>query len=151
MRSQLNTKTRTLNYIAAFDHALLELVGASLANVDKNSLEYTKIAIKASHCHCGPIARYAENWFKTNGIPGAKFHSIEGHYVLLDEETGLLFDLESVGGKVNRVDMPIFERMMEIQIINRQHEECTKIRIDEIFNKSADKLLRQRRIALSVN
>lgn len=64
--------------------------------------------------HCGPIARLAEDWFKARGIAGARFHSLDGHYVLRDEETGVLFDLEAVGGRSDVTLLPIYERTIEM-------------------------------------
>ena len=130
---------RSLNYLLAFDFALEELAGIQLLAGRPFATDQALLAVRASHFHCGPIARLAEDWFRARGIAGARFHSLDGHYVLRDEETGLLFDLEAVGGRSDATLLPIYERTIEMgRLMSKGGYQ--KGKVDNLFDRYAESL-----------
>lgn len=121
---------------AAFDHALEQATGIPPLNGRLATLEDARLAVNVSHCHCGPAARMAEAHLLAQGIPGVRFHSLQGHYVLLDGHTGLLHDLEAPQGCRRRESLPIWQRERELA----QSAEAAA----DVFERYAGAWLKQR-------
>lgn len=98
----------------ALDHALEQATGIPSLKGRPATLEDARLAVKASQCHCGPLARMAEAYLLTQGIRGVRFHSLDGHYVLLDGRTGLLHDLEAPQGCRRRETLPLWQRERDL-------------------------------------
>lgn len=75
----------------AFDFALEQIAGVKPLFNRKSTIEDARLAVVASHTQCGPVARAAESWLLSQGVGGGiEFHSLRGHYVLLNRTTGML-------------------------------------------------------------
>ena len=93
----------------ALDYALEQATGIPPLKGRPATLEDARLAVKASHCHCGPVAHLL-----AQGISGVRFHSLDGHYVLLDGRTGLLHDLEAPRGCRWREALPLWQRERDL-------------------------------------
>jgi hypothetical protein len=98
----------------ALDHALVTLAKLPALTGREPTIEDAKKAVLANTVQCGPIARIAEKYLHDNNIEGVKFHSLGGHYVLLDSTTGKLHDLECSAGCNTKNEILIWSREKSI-------------------------------------
>lgn len=130
--------------LAAFDQALVHCT-KSAPGVELNpSMEVGLLAVKANTFQCGPMARAAEKWLAQQSVRGFRFHSLKGHYVLLDTTTGLLHDIEVPFGVKSKQELPLLFRENELHSIAIDAAYGPKV--DSIFEKYAAQWLLQRRI-----
>lgn len=127
----------------AFDFALEQIAGVKPLFNRKCTMEDARLAVVASHTQCGPVARAAESWLLSQGVGCIEFHSLRGHYVLLNHATGMLHDLEAPDGRRYKEDLPIWSRAMEIQLLTK-NENSSSPEIDKVFERYAFMWLRQR-------
>lgn len=132
-----------LSYIQAFDYAIEQLAGLPPLAGRLFTIEDAMIAVKATHLHCGPTARLAEDWLKSNGIQGAGFHSLSGHYVLRDQQSGLLFDAETVTGCRYPKQLPVYARTCRLAQMS-QDGTLTPERQRKLFKQDAEILIQAR-------
>jgi len=109
-----NQRTRNLMIGRALDYALETIAGVSSLKEREPTIEDARSAVLASSTACGRVARCAEGYLIDQGVYGVVFHSLTGHYVILDTHTGLLHDLECYAGCASKESIPIWKRDMEI-------------------------------------
>lgn len=105
------TSPRVTAISLAFEKTLQEFVIEFDGADFRDELEgLATFAIKLNELHCGPTAQRVAAHLQSTGIENIKFHSLLGHYVVKDEETGLLHDLEAYAGVASPANLPLAQR-----------------------------------------
>lgn len=112
----------------AFDHAMALVGGASPLNGRPVTMDDACLAVKMNEVACGPTARCAEAQLKEIGVTDVAFHHLGGHYVLRDELTGLLYDIECASGAFQKEALPLYEREQLLAGANGSDEKIAAIR-----------------------
>lgn len=94
----------------ALEHGLCTVTGMPPLHGHYPSLEDARTAINANMVHCGPVSQEAEEHLRELGIEDVKKHSLQGHYVLQDAQTGKLHDLECYAGCFRQDELPRWRR-----------------------------------------
>lgn len=115
-------RKRTKLIAEAFDHVLKEALPEKQAADWEPSVLHAQLAVKLSTMSCGPTARNAEAYLKAHGMKGIEFHSLGGHFVLLDTFTGLLHDMETYAGCKRKEELPIWNRELAMQAAANNHQ-----------------------------
>jgi len=103
---------RAALFAQAFDAVLMDLmrIHQPHSRRDLNSKAAARFALEANAMHSGPVARQVEAHLLARGVSGVSFHSIKGHFVVVDALTGLMHDLEAYRGVARATDLPIHQR-----------------------------------------
>lgn len=107
-------RKRTELIAKAFDHVLMQAASEKRTDNWEPSVLHAQLAVKLSTINCGPTARNAEAYLKSHGVKGIKFHSLGGHFVLIDTFTGLLHDIETYAGCKEKEELPIWNRELAL-------------------------------------
>jgi hypothetical protein len=116
----------------AFEQALRHLLSGHCMTPAEFDLPFARLAVKASHYQCGPVARAAEAILRSTSIDGVKFHFTGFHYGLLDTRSGLFYDLETPHGCSDMSQLPVFRRTQELDLLRVE-----SIQKDFVFEKYA--------------
>lgn len=126
----------------SFDRALEQVAGVAPLQGREASIVDARLAIKASHFSCGPVARAAESHLRVAGVTGVEFHFLGGHYVLLDRLTGRFYDLETPQGCYRKQEFRLWYRTDEM--MRRPDDKAFE---DEVFERCALSWLQGRKSA----
>ena len=110
-------ESRRKAFFKAFDIALERVARVESLAAREATLEDAKLAVMASHTSCGPVARAAEAALLAAGVIGVKFQTVGGHYVILDQYSGLIHDLEAPDGCKSKNELPIAARLKKFDLV----------------------------------
>lgn len=96
--------------------------------------------VALSQFHCGPVAIKMADFLHGCGHPEFVVHNIAGHYIIKNNNTGLIFDIEAWQGVSQYDQLPIATRFRLLETL------CDRTRVSpyitkEVFRYSARRLL----------